>query len=168
MIFESPYERKFEELTDNYYDGLRFGNDMVYWVTSCDTGKWYEYNDNLCCPDEKIYEYSFNLYHLTDVYLLIERLKNNDYSALEKLNKYINKEYDNFDQDLFNKYRKQILNSFKLIELVDDECLRLIEIYKLLLRNSKGKMKDDSVNIKKYLNIYQMSIGNIPKLIKSN
>ena len=166
LIFDSPYERKVEESTGHYYNGLRFGNDMVYWVVERFTGKWHEYNDNLCYPDERIYEYTFYLYHLTEIYLIIERLKNNDYSALDKLNKYLNNDYNNYDQELFNKYRKQILSSFKLVELVDKDCLETTLIYELLLKNSKDKLKENLINIKKYLNIYELKIDSIPKLVK--
>lgn len=168
IIFDSPYEHQTIESTENYYDGKLLNDfNMVYFVSSIDTKVRHKIND-FYYPDEILYRYTFNLYHLPQFYPLIKGLKEEDVNVLQELNKYINNEFYGEEQELFNKYRKQILNSFKLIELVDEDYLNLLEVYNLLLNNSKGKLKDNLNDIKNYLNIHKLNIDSIPKLIKDS
>lgn len=166
IIFDSPYEDKTIETTNTYIDGQIIGKDMVYFVTSRFTGKWKEYNDSLYYPDEKIYECRFREYHLTEIYFLLERLINNDYSALEQLNKYFNHRFRNNDQKLFNKHQSEIIENIKLVELVNKDFEGLMDIYEALINFSDGKLKEKLIGLKKHLNIYEMNINKIPRLTR--
>lgn len=166
LKFESPYENQTIETTSPFIDGQIIGKNMVYFVSQRYTGKKNEHNDSLYYPDERVYECWFREYHLTEVYFLLERLMNSDYSALEQLNKYYNHRFRKNDQKLFNKHESEIFESIKLVELVNKDFEGLLDIYEALTNFSDGNLKEKLMNLKKYLNIYEMNINKIPRLIR--
>lgn len=147
-------------------EGRRTDNTIVrnmYWQK---TGRVIEYND-FYSQDEDEYLINYDLYKLPNLYLIIERLLNENYEMLDELSKYQREENLNaIEKEIFIKHKKEIYDYIylrKIIELDSTAGLELINILKL---NSKGKLKANLKNIKQYLNIYSLDLEGIKVKVK--
>lgn len=147
-------------------EGRRTDNTIVrnmYWQK---TGRVIEYND-FYSQDEDEYLINYDLYKLPNLYLIIERLLNENYEMLDELSKYQREENLNaIEKEIFIKHKKEIYDYIylrKIIELDPTAGLELINILKL---NSKGKLKANLKNIKQYLNIYSLDLEGIKVKVK--
>ena len=78
--------------------------------------------------DEDLYECKYLVYHLNQVYLMLDGIENNKYSKLELLNQYINGSINDDSQILFEKYRKEIVRSLKLVEVLSLDISNFLDI----------------------------------------
>lgn len=169
LIYDSPYDKKVEENTGIWYlEGqiVNDGKDMIKFITSRDTGKWRESRDELQYPSSRIYEYEYYIFHLNEIYQILERLGNEDYKSLQILNQYINHEFDTKDQEIFEKYRNKILKNIHLVEYVSEDYQNILSIYEKILKNSNGKLSEDLKKINAH--IYEMNLDGIPKKVKTS
>lgn len=169
LIYDSPYDKKVEENTGIWYrEGqiVNDGKDMIRLITSRPTTKWRESRDELQYPSSRIYEYEYYVFHLNEIYQILERLDNEDYKSLQILNQYINHEFNTKDQEIFEKYRNKILKNIYLVEDVSEDYQNILSIYEKLLKRSNGKLKEDLELLDTH--IYQMNLDMIPKKVKSS
>lgn len=90
-------------------------------------------------------------------------IENNEYSKLELLNQYINGSINDDSQILFEKYRKEIVRSLKLVEVLSLDIPNFMEVYDFVLKKTKGDIKELLEKFKKH--IYFMELDNVTKLI---
>lgn len=161
LIYESPKTHYDVENTSiSAYEGKIINNgDMIKNIWCERTGKVRSYND-FYSEDEVIYLYHYDLYHLNNLYLILDKLQNDDYTQLEKIGGYIK---GDIQDDMFLKYQSKIMKSFKLLEISSNKIGETEKIYYDLLNNCNGDMKKKLTNIKEYLGIYSMDLEGIPK-----
>lgn len=166
IIINSPYDEKHIETTppQRYREGLVEGDIMIKDLKVEPTGRYVEYNHYPF--DAPIFSYRFKEYKLPPLYFLIERLRKKDYSVLELLNQYIIGNINNENQEMFNKYKNEILQNIKLFNLLDEQVDQTLYLYELLLNKGDEKLKTKLLDLKKYLDIYEMDIGKVPILIR--
>ena len=85
------------------------------------------------------------------------------FSKLELLNQYINGSINDDSQILFEKYRKEIVRSLKLVEVLSLDIPNFMEVYDLVLKKTKGDIRKILEKLKKH--IYSMELESIPKLM---
>lgn len=169
MVYDSPYEEFVEKEFVNPFSCFLYPyprKEEEYYIDKINStyiGKQ-ELNDFECTVLE-IYESVFRKYQLSDVYLLLYALELKNYSKLTDLNQYINGKMKKEQQTIFEKYRKDILNNIKLVELLSEDQSCFIDFYRQAIRKSKGRLHDSLENIN--CHIYEMDVSSIPKLIKS-
>lgn len=160
LKYDSPYEYIKEKNTWYSFEH-RDGKDFRILQSYKKIGV-VEYND-FFSSDEDLFECDYLVYHLNQIYLILDGIENKNYSQLEILNEYINGKVEDSSQILFEKYRKEILRSLRLIEVLSLNIPNFNDIYNLLLSKSKGEIKEILEKVKKH--IYFMELDNIPKLV---
>lgn len=168
LILDSPYDIKVVEETKLLYHEeslINDGKDMIKFITWRDTGTWQISHNELQWEDEPIYEYTYYIYHLNEIYRILKRLGKENYNALHVLNKYIHGKAHTKEQQIFEKYRNSILRNICLYEYIDEESQTISRIYEELLNVSECELK----KFLKMLNIhiYQMQLDGIPKKVKA-
>jgi len=159
LKYDSPYEYMIEKSTW-YSQEHRDGKDYRILQSYKKIGV-VEYND-LYSSDEDLFECNYLVYHLNKVYLMLDCIENNKYSKLDLLNQYINGKIDDSSQILFDKYRKEILRSLRLVEILSLDITNFLDIYNLFLKRSDGEIKEMLEKLKKHF--YSMELNNIPVL----
>lgn len=160
LKLSSPYEYIYEKNTWYSYE-FRDGNDFRI-LQSYKKVDVVEYND-FFSSNEDLYECKYLVYHLNKIFLMLDSLEKNDYSKLDLLNQYINCSIIGDSQILFEKYRKDILMSMRLVEVLYLDVPNFMEIYNLILKKSDGDIRKLLEKLKEH--IYYMDLEGIPKLI---
>lgn len=159
LKYDSTYEYINEKNTWYSFE-YRDGDDFRILLSYKKIGV-VEYND-FFSNDEDLYECKYLVYHLNKVYLMLDCIENNEYSKLELLNQYINGSINDDSQILFEKYRKEIVRSLKLVEVLSLDIPNFMEVYDFVLKKTKGDIKELLENLKKH--IYFMDLESVPKL----
>lgn len=160
LKYDSPYEYINEKNTWYSYEH-RDGADFRILQSYKKIGV-VEYND-FFSNDEDLYECKYLVYHLNKIYLLLDCIENNEYFKLDLLNQYINGSINDDSQILFEKYRKDILRSLKLVEVLSLDIPNFMEVYDFVLKKTKGDIRKILEKLKKH--IYSMELESIPKLM---
>lgn len=162
LMYDCPYEYITEEHTYYFFEQrINSKKDLRVLQSKREIGI-VEHND-FYSNDETLYECRYQVFHLNELFLLLESIEKCDYSKLEALNQYIESESVGNKQELFEKYRNDILKSLKLVEILSFDIPNFMKVYNLILKKSKGDIKQILEKLKTY--IYTMNLESVPKLI---
>lgn len=142
-------------------DGRRSNEKITRNMNYQKTGKVIEYND-FFSPDEDEYQVDYDEYILPNIFLIIEKLMEEDYKALAILSKYQLGTITNIKElRIFKNHQQQIYDCIYLKKILETDPTYGIELLDLLKANSKGKLKENLKGIDSYLNIYSLSLDGI-------
>lgn len=107
---------------------------------------------------EDEYINSYFLYDLISLYSIIQKIEGKDYQYLEYLANFTKENnISSISQEVFNRYKEKILNSFKLNLL--DRYENIDQILKLLYLKSKSSLSIK--NIPKYISVHKMNLSGL-------
>ncbi len=107
---------------------------------------------------EDEYINSYFLYDLIPLYSIIQKIEGKDYQYLEYLANFTKENnISSISQEVFNRYKEKILNSFKLNLL--DRYENIDQILKLLYLKSKSSLSIK--NIPKYISVHKMNLSGL-------